>query len=510
MTRIEYDNTVRDLFAPILGEAAVPQPGQGFAPDDEALGFDNNADILSVSPLLAEQYMNAAETLSEAAVARLDALLGCSVVIEGEDPCAQQFVTTFGERVFRRPLDGDDESSLLSLYSVVKTASDFETAIRAVIEAVLQSPAFLYRPEYGDPATANTDHVRLTDWELASRLSYFLWRSMPDEALFAQARALTLHTPEQVAVQARRLLADPRAEAVAVDFHTQWLGLHALENVTKDPDVFPEFDEDLRSSMLQETPFFVQQVLFHGDRRLETLLTAPYTFADERLARVYGQAGTAGGSLSRIDLDPSERSGFLTHPGLLAALAQPDQSSPIHRGKFVRERLLCQPLPDPPPGVVVQAPEVDPALPTRQRYAQHSADPSCASCHHLMDPIGFAFEHYDAIGRFRQTDGDRPVDATGEISSDSPELATDADGSFDGVVELGRTLAQSEDVHACVVRQWFRFAAGRAEESADVCALDAVQTAFVAGDGDVIELLVALTQTDAFFFRPPIDFGGAP
>ncbi len=490
MTRTEYDNTVRDL----LGDTT--RPGAGFAPEELQLGFDDQAAALTVSSLLADQYLVAAEGIAARATDQLEALLGCSPKVDGEDACAAKFVRSFLGRAFRRPADDGAVARYLKLYASSKKDHDFTTAIQLVIEAALQSPHFLYRVEiYGtQPVAPNV--VKLDDWETASRLSYLLWNSMPDDDLFNAAKAGQLETAAQIAAQAERMLDDPRAHDAVANFHAQWLGLTGMEAITKDPSVYPEFNPDLIPLWRQETEAFVDDVVFDGPGDLATLLTAPYSMMNADLASFYGVHGPKSAAFERVDLDPSERSGFLTQASLMALYAKPNQSSPIHRGKFVREQLLCQTLPPPPANIVITPPVVKPGVSTRERFIEHSAKSFCAQCHHLMDPIGFGFEHYDAVGLFRNRDQGMPVDASGEIYD-----SVDADGPFDGVVELGKRLAGSNQVRQCFATEWFRFGYGRAEGPDDACRLAQFEKAFSASGNNVKSLLVALTQTDAFRYR---------
>jgi hypothetical protein len=237
--------------------------------------------------------------------------------------------------------------------------------------------------------------------------------------------------------------------------------------------------------------------VFDGAGDLDTMLTADYSFVDAGLAELYGVTGVDGDELVRVDLDPTQRAGLLTQASLLALTGKPDQSSPVQRGKFVRERLLCESLPEPPPGVDTTPPTVDPDATTRERFDQHSSDPTCAACHVLIDPIGFGFEHYDGIGRFRAMDGGSPVDASGEI------VGMD-DGTFEGAIELSELLAGSEQVRTCFVKTWFTYAHGRAPVEDDECTTDELAIVFDDEEHDVRSLLVALTRTEAFLYRPAI------
>jgi hypothetical protein len=434
LSHFEYDNTVRDLLG------VHRRPSIEFPPDVEVDGFDNAIDGLAVSRLHAEAYQRAAETLAtEADVA---AIVPCD---HGEAGCAEAFVRSFARRAYRRPPTPDEIDRLLAAHGL---GSDFDDGVALVIEVVLQAPQFLYRLELGEPEGAP-----ITDHELATRLSYLLWGSMPDDALLDAADAGELGSEETIAAHTERMLADPRAAENVANFHRQWLELDAAAAATKDTARFPEWSPELALALQEHAEDFVAGV-------------------------------------------PDTRPGVLGEPALLAALAKPDQTHPIARGKFVREQLLCQPPPPPPPDVDNTVPAPDPDLSTRERFARHAADPQCAACHQLLDPIGFGLEHYDAIGRFRDHDGGAPIDASGEI------FGTDVDGPFVGASELSAQLAASELVSRCTVTRWFTYAHGRAPAEADACTIDALQRRFDDADRRLVELVVALTRTDAFRLRP--------
>lgn len=497
LTRLEYNNTVRDLLKVDIA------PADDFPPDEVAGGFSNNANVQSISPLLAEKYMEAAEALAAEVMKRPAAVLPCDPMATGEQACARQFIASFGRRVARRPLSDAESERWFRAYTAGREGASFENGVELVVRLALQSPAFLYRLEFGVPAAPDEPLVRLTQHELATRLSYFLLSSMPDEKLLAAADAGELSTLEQVASQARALLAEPRARTAVAEFYRQWLGLGALEGLGKDRSLYPEFDESLRGAMRAETAAFVEHVLWTGDRKLGTLLTAPIGFVSGPLAALYGVDGAADASLQRVSLDPQQRAGVLTQAAVLAVHALPNQSSPVARGKFVRERLLCQEPPSVPPELNVTPPEVDPASSTRERFAEHTANAACASCHELMDPIGFGFEHYDAVGRFRDSDGGRAVDSRGFIVH-----SDDLDGPFANARELAEKLAGSRQVSDCVAGQWFRYAFGRFEAGADACSLQQIRQAFSASGGDLLELLVALTQSETFLYRRAVNANG--
>jgi hypothetical protein len=494
LTQLEYRNTASDLLGVELDEAFE------FPADAIAGGFDNNAAVLNVSPLLAEKYLDAAEALSRAALLQNPGLVPCDPAATGEEACAQQFIERFGRRAYRRPLTAPETDRLMRAFTAGKMEGAFQDGIELVIQTALQSSAFLYRFEFGESAAAGQKLVRLTQHELASRLSYFLWGSMPSDALLAAADAGQLATPEQLATQARQMLDDARARRAVAEFYRQWLGVSELENLKKDTTAYPEYTPALAAAMAAELPAFIEHVIWSADRSLTTLLTAPIGFVSAApLAEVYGVAPPTESGATQVALDPAQRGGVLTQAGVLAVHALPNQSSPVARGKFVRESLLCQ-LPSPPPANLnVTPPEVDPNLSTRERFAQHTESAECAGCHELMDPLGFAFESYDAVGRYRDTEAGKPIDTSGWISG-----STDVDGPFQNARELASKLASSQQVRDCVATQWFRYAFGRHEGPADACALAKVQADFTATSADLRELLVSLTQSESFLHRKPI------
>jgi hypothetical protein len=372
-------------------------------------------------------------------------------------------------------------------------------------------------PAAGDPSIAVTDGsapnptkvVRLDDWEMASRLSYLLWGSMPDDQLFAAAAAGKLSTEVDIAAQAQRMLKDPKAHDMVADFHNQWLGLDAISTVEKDPTVFKTFTPTIAGLMEQETKMFLDDVVWNENGTLATIFTAPYTFVNGPLAQYYGITGVTGSAFVKTPLDGTQRLGMLTEGGFLSQQAKTNQTSPVHRGKFVREQFLCQQLPPPPPNLQIVPPSLSPTLTTRQRFAQHSAAAACSGCHSLMDPLGLGFETFDGAGLYRATENGQPIDASGQVANADAELA----GPFNGAVELEKKLGSSSTVQACMTTQWFRYAYGRAETDADSCSMATLATKFAAGGYKMQDLLAALTQTKAFLYRrvtPAVGSVGSP
>jgi hypothetical protein len=486
LNRAEYKTTVHDLLG--VDTATVDT----FPPDNSGLGFTNNADVLSVTNLLAEAYMTGSEGFAKAALANIAALVPCAAV--GDDACAKQFIADFGLRALRRPLTDADNTTYFNLFTAGKTGGTFADGIELVIEGMLQSVDFLYRVEQSDPAAPADAVVAVTDFEMATRLSYFFWGTMPDKTLFDAAAAKKLTAPADIEAQVTRMLADPKAKSAVAQFHGEWLSTGLVSSAEKDSGMFPEFTPAIRAAMRQEVETFVDQV-FWNDGKVETLFSAPYSYLNKDLAAFYGAPAPAGDGFQKVMLDPTQRAGFATQGAFLTAFAKPNQSSPVLRGKFVREQFFCSKLPDPPANLVIVAPAVTPGSTTRQRFAQHEKDPMCASCHTLMDGLGMGFEAYDPIGRWRTQDQGLPVDSSGTV------VGTDVDGTFVGGAALAAKLAQSGQVRACVVKQWFRYANGRQEIEADSCTLQNLNTEFDTGGHDMRDLRVKIALSDAFRFR---------
>ncbi len=372
---------------------------------------------------------------------------------------------------------------------------------------MLQSPFFLYHVEFGreDPE-APAGLRALDDYELASRLSYFLWNSMPDDTLFAAAKAGELTTEDGLRAQVDRMLADPKAQDAITEFHLQWMGVDEIEGLEKDGATFPDFTSELAVAMKEDTATFAAKIILEGDAKVETLLTADYTFTgDPQLLALYGATLPSGWVAGDpVPLPAGQRAGLLTQPSILAQHSHANQTSPVHRGVLVRQNLLCQVLPPPPPDVDNVPPDPDPNATTRERFDQHTSDPTCAGCHALIDPIGFGLENFDGIGAFRTMEGDLPVDASGEL------VSTDVDGPFDGGVELAQRLAHSALVQECVTRQWFRFAFGRGETKDDACTMESLLGTFEESGHDVRVLLREIALSNAFKYRKgPADDAGA-
>ena len=483
LTNDEYRTTVQDL----LGLAAPP--ADPLLPDTRSLGYSNFSSALTVSAVIGSQYATMATRL--AGEAAISTLAPCASPA-AESDCANTFIDAFGKQVHRQPLSAKEQGAYRALYDLIRTTDTYEAGIRAVLEAMLQSPALLYRMEYGTGAAART----LSPYEVASELSYLFSGSKPDTELMQAADTNALITPVQIEAQARRLLALPRAQATVGKFLEQWFLVSDMSGLLKDVNLFPAFASPEKSAMEASTDRFVASVMWEGDGTVKTLLSAPFAFVNSSLAPVYGIPDPGmGETFVKTDVSSMGRAGMLTLPSLLALQAKEDESAPVKRGKFVRTRMLCQTLPPPPPNVKIDPPAPDPNLTTRERFAAHSASPACSGCHSMMDPIGFGLEAYDAIGTYRTVENGRPVDSNGELTG------TDVDGKFTGGVELATRLSTSAMVRKCAAIQAARYTYGRQEIETDTQLAATLDAQLGASGMDVREVLVAITQSASFTTR---------
>ena len=374
LTRVQYDHAVQDLF----GDAT--RPGERWIDGERG---EVNADARIVSTTLANQYLLAAEDVSERATADLPGFLGC----EPSAACVDAWLTRRGRLIYRRPLTADEHEGLGTLYRVAEEELGPREATRAVVEAMLQSPAFLYRVELPseDALASGAPIVRLGAYALASRLAFALWQTTPDATLLARAEAGELDDDEGVAAVAREMLADPRAEAGMLAFFDHYLDLGQLDDLTKDPATFPDFDETIPPLLRQETEQFLLAVFRSEEASWEELLTADWTMMNGALSAYYGLGDVSGPEFERVALDGRYHAGLLTQGSIAASRGRATSTDPVHRGMFVRGKLLCGDVPDVPEGLQLDAPDPDPTLTYREQLEEHRSDPVCASCHVLMD-----------------------------------------------------------------------------------------------------------------------------
>jgi hypothetical protein len=477
LTNNEFAASVADLFPgftlslpPIIADSIV-------------LGYTNLSSSQTASQVRMEQYEAAAQAAASAVSADPTKLTGCNA----EATCANTYLQDLAKRAYRRPLTAAESTGLLALLNTEPTANSYPVRLGMAIEGVLLSPNFLFRPEIGAaPATPPAASTPLTPYELATRLSYLMYGSIPDADLMASADSGALSDVAQVATQARRLLALPRSQDHLVMFHEQWLGVDTVSLVTKSAAKFPTFTSQTAASMQLETQYFLKNVLFTQSGTLNDLFLADYTFPNAVMSTFYGIPAPAT-DWARVPLNTAQRLGILTQGSLLATMAKEDNTDPVRRGKFVLERLLCRNIAPPSSAIVAMFQPLDISKTARDQFTQHRTSAVCATCHNLLDPLGLPAEHYDAIGQWRDTDRGMPIDATGSI-----------DGvAFDGIPALARLLVAKPEVRTCYLAQWFRNSSGRLDGDLDVPFLNWLSARFPA-DAKVVDLVVALVQSDSF------------
>lgn len=490
----EYDLAVRDLF----GDDS--KPARLWPASGSSTGFDNDVLGQSASAPDIEAFVASAEHVADGVLSRMAEVLPCDLAtISGsiqQRDCASHYVDVFGRRAYRRPLTQEERGALMEVYDSGRAIDGFNGGIRAITETMLTAPGFLYRIEDGI-GTAVDGRIALSAFEVATRLSFLITGSIPDETLLTAAENNSLATPEGVRAQAERLFATAESRAHVRAFFHQYLQLDTILHAEKDPSVGVAFDLATREDLVRSIETFAEYVVFDApDRTLRALLSAPYNFVTKRTAGLYGLTSIAD-TPERVELDPSQRAGLLTDAGLMAGLAKRDSTSPIQRGVFVRQTLLCQPLGAPPNAEVAVVPEADPTKTTRERFAEHTSDPSCAGCHRLIDPIGFGLESFDTLGRYRASENGKAIDSTGTL------IGTDVDGELTGALDLAHRLSESEDVAACVADRWIMFAQGR--NIAKECAVPALESQFIKTDGDFADLILSIATSEAFRTRPTVN-----
>jgi cytochrome c551/c552 len=411
LNRAEYANAVRDLVAITIDPSSLlPQ-------DDSGYGFDNIADVLSVSPALLDRYLSAARRISERALrtpeSRRKILICEPSARPGEGNCAKAILASLARQAYRRPVTNVDLKPLLTFYAARRRKSSFDAGIQAALRALLVSPDFLLRVENDPAETASGAIQRVSDLELASRLSFFLWSSIPDDELLEVAEHGRLGDSAVLEHQVRRMLQDPRSGALVKNFAGQWLDLRNLALVRPHSR---EFDHSLREAFQRETDLFIEDII-HEDRSVIDLLGANFTFLNERLARHYGIPGVQGDEFRKVELADGRRGGLLGQGGILTLTSFPTRTSVVMRGKWILENLLGEPPPPPPPDVpsLPQPDKSEKPVSLRRQMEQHRAQPMCAACHARMDPLGFALENYDAIGKWRDQEAGEPVDASARL-----------------------------------------------------------------------------------------------
>ncbi len=501
LSSTQYRNALVDLFGP---EIAVPA---AIEPDVSSAGFIAIGSALASTSLRGvEQYESAAFSIAEQILPEgsvRDHVMSCQPEGVDDEACATEVLGTLGARAWRRPLTGSELDRLVGLSMVAaETLGDLDEGLTYGISAILQSPRFLYRVDAGEVDPDDDSLRRYTNFEMASRLSFFLWNSPPDEALYEAAAQGELTTAEGLEAQALRLLDSERSRAGVLNFFSEMWALYHLDELSKDPMRFPHMSPEVGPSAREETLLGVEHLIFDLDGDYRELFTTYTTFLNRKLAAIYAVPAPAREGFAETQLpEDGHRRGLLGQVSFLALHSHPTGSSPTLRGVFVRETLLCQPIPLPPAGVDTSIPEPSPDLPTmRERIAVHIANPGCASCHNSTDVIGLGLENFDGLGRFRATESDVLIDASGTVDgvefADAPELA--------------EAIAYHPALPRCLVQSLYRYATGRVNESGESDLLNTLTNRFAHNDYRVKSLLVDIVMSPGFRrpAPPAIDEGG--
>ncbi len=494
LTHAQWENSVRDLL--LLSR----QSGLSATFPSDALAsgfvFDNSAESLQVDQALWGAYGRAASVLAQELVAdeqRLERLAPPSS--GGQEARAEAFVVSFGERVYRRPLSNAEANRYQQLYrqgeQLYEDTSGFAAGVRLVVEAMLQSPNFLYRRELSDEVVAGS--IPLSAFEVAERLSFLLTNTTPDDALLQAARSGALGSLDGVREQAARLAGSPLARPALLHFHEQLFEVDRYTGINPSARAFPGISEELAGAAVESSRLFLQELAFSSRGTFADLMTSSEGFVNAELASVYEVAGSYGERFEKVQLPPQRR-GFLSQVGFLATNATSVQPDPIHRGVFISERVLCRTIAAPPDGVPPLPPVV--GATNRETVENHTeSTPRCAACHKtLINPLGFAFEQFDAVGAFRTTDNGFPVDTSVSMTLDGEAR------SFAGSTDLLEALASSEEAHGCFARHLFEYAFGREASSDDAPLIDELTAASLEG-ATIPSLLLAIAQSGAFLTR---------
>jgi hypothetical protein len=495
LNRVEYDLSVLDLIGLDIGLA------KNFAPDESSYGFDNNGESLSMSPVLMEQYHSAAIKIVEAVQKSkfddrplYERSFGKLLSVDKQaESMARTTMTSFVTRAFRRPADEQFIDRLMEIYRLSRAKPEsHETAMSHLMTAVLISPQFLFRLERDRPET--NDSYPIDDFELATRLSFFLWSRPPSQELVDAASKGELTRDETLEKFTRSMLDDDRSRSFVDNFFGQWLSLRELDDHQPDSKKFPQFDQELRRAMNTEIRLVLTKIV-RENRSVEELIDADYTFVNESLAKHYGISGVTGNDFRKVELVDRRRGGILTSAALLMLQSDPTRTNVPRRGNFIAARILGTPPPPPPPNVPdLEEAETDgKRRPLREVLEIHRKNPECANCHAKMDPFGLALENYDAIGRWRQNDGAFPIDASSTLSDgkklDGPESLKDY------------LLDQKKKFRRTLVKNLLIYALGRGLQGNDECAIREVIAASEKENDRFASIIVAIVKSYPFRYR---------
>lgn len=496
LTNREYQNTVRDLFPELTVPAAV------LPADNHDEGFDTLSSAQAVSPTLIEALDEHAAKVAAAVVAALPRVVPCSQNGAAQEAqCGAEFLSELLARAYRRPPASDELARAQQLFDAARTSWGFAKAVELSVRGVLKTPQFIYRLELGAKEPEQPGSLRLTGHELASRLSYLFWDSMPDAELTRAATSGELDSEAGVERQAARMLDDPRTRTALATFHSQWLRFEKMRDLKKSSADYPKFRDATAAALRASAEQYVSYLFWQrGDFR--GLFTDTKAFVNDELAWIYGVPATGSTTLSLVDVDKTQRAGILTLAGLLAGFAHETSDAPVLRGVFVLDRLLCDSPPPPPKGVPPLQTEFEggAAMTTREILEKTHVNSGCVGCHDAIDGVGFGFGHYDAVGAYRTHERGLVVNAASELKG-----TLDADGKFEGAVELAERLSQSKQAQACVAQQLLRYSLGLSKTELNACALSSTVQRFSASGLKFRELLLGYVTSAAFRRRQTID-----
>jgi hypothetical protein len=490
LTPAEYRNAISAVFDDKVAASAQYPATSG----KSVTGFSTEPALSIVGAQDVENILLASEEVAQSVAGQVSALLPCAANAPTAS-CASSFISTYARRAYRHTPTADETNALMGLFNnAVAGGLTFGDAIAVMTDGMLQSPQFLYVLEDAAPAPR-----ALTSEEIASRLSFLFWDSPPDDALLAKADADALNDTSSILAEAARLYASPKAAGAASRFVREWTGTKPLDPASKDNTLFPYLNADFATSFNGAFDRFSQDQMLSSTNTLSNMLTTSEGWIDQNMATFYGVPAPTGGQWAKTSLDPNRAGGLLTQPAMMAALAHPTTSSFIFRGKFVRERLLCQTLGAPPANAqaVFSTLTLPPDPTGKDQSAGILSQSFCAGCHTLLNPPGLAFETFDAMGQYRSSySTGKPIDASGTMVQVGADTLT-----FTDAADLAKQLSARPEVQACFAQQVFRYSLSRMDDATDACAVQAVNDALTRSNGQISQALFAMTTTDAFRFK---------
>jgi mono/diheme cytochrome c family protein len=491
LNRTEYDNVIQDLTGLTLS------PAKDFPPDTSSYGFDNIGPALTFTPLQVEQYHSAAQKVIRDVIDERDSNPKIYADMFGESEnadiaTAQAVIQQFADRAFRRPADNEYVDKLVAIYEQSRAAKeDHQTALGHAFTGILMAPQFLMRVEQNQPKAK--EPYRVDDFELASRLSFFIWSRGPDAELLSLAGEQKLNDPEILKAQTLRMLADDRSRALVKNFFGQWLSLRELESYQPDKDIFPEFDAQLRGDMQAEVEGLLQE-LIQADRPITDMIDSNYLYLNKRLADHYGIEGVNHDDVRRVEISDRRRGGLLTSAAVLMLRSDPNRTNVPRRGNYIADRILGDAPPPPPPEIPpLEDVAGEEELPLRELLEKHRSSPACAGCHSKIDPLGFSLQNFDAIGRWRLADAGKPIDSSGKMP----------DGTkFTGPAELKDVLLKRKDAFVrTFAKNLLIYALGRGLETADDCVVHDIELAATDGEDRFSSIVLAIVNSRPFLYR---------